>query len=64
MPRPANPDARLTALPVSTRDLSAVLGPLWKLGMPVNCDRCLTPCNGVEEIGPLCAATTAETGAA
>nr|MDQ3642228.1 hypothetical protein [Actinomycetota bacterium] len=64
VPRPANPDTRLTGLPGSTRDLSAVLGPLWKPGMPVNCDRCLTPCNGVEEIGPLTVATTAETDAA
>jgi hypothetical protein len=32
--------------------------------MPVNCDKCLSPCNGVEEIGLRIAASQPEAGAA
>jgi hypothetical protein len=52
--RPAQPEARLTELPVSTADLRRALGPRFKAGMPVSCDRCLGECQGIEDpfLGP------------
>jgi hypothetical protein len=47
--RPAIPEARLTALPIPTPDLAAALGPDFKIGMPVSCDRCLAACPGIED---------------
>jgi hypothetical protein len=47
--RPDQPDARLTALPVSTEALRSAMPPEWQPGAPVSCDRCLLPCEGVEE---------------
>ena len=48
--RPANPEARLLALPVETQRLAEALGPAFKLGVPVSCDRCLGQCWGFDEI--------------
>ena len=48
--RPAQPDARLTALPVDSDELRAALGPGFQIGMPVSCDRCLTSCGGFREL--------------
>lgn len=45
--RPADPDARIHRLSVSTKELRARLGPNWQPGMRVSCDRCLTPCDGL-----------------
>jgi hypothetical protein len=46
--RPAQPDARLIALPIDTNDLMDALGPGFKVGMRVDCSRCLLPCHGLE----------------
>lgn len=48
--RPRQPDARITSMSVSLEDLQASLGPSWRPGMPVSCDRCLLPCDGVQEL--------------
>jgi hypothetical protein len=47
--QPADPEARLTAMPISTEALAEALGPEFELGMPLNCDKCLTPCSGIED---------------
>lgn len=46
--RPANPDARIESIGVSDADLRKRLGPQFERGMRVRCDRCMTPCDGVE----------------
>lgn len=45
--KPAQPDARIQRRSVDTADLQAALGPDWAPGVPVNCDFCLTPCEGL-----------------
>lgn len=45
--RPAQPDARIESISVETRELRERLGPAFRPGMPVLCDKCLTPCGGV-----------------
>jgi hypothetical protein len=47
--RPEQPDARMSAIPLSISDLRAAMPPEWQPGMPLSCDRCLLPCDGVEE---------------
>jgi len=47
--KPAQPDARITSLPVDT----AALGPSFVPGTPINCNRCIRPCVGIEEIESL-----------
>lgn len=47
--RPAFPDARIGSIGVSHESLRAELGPRWKPGTPVRCDRCLSDCDGVAE---------------
>jgi hypothetical protein len=47
--RPAYADARFVAISVDNADLANSLGPAWKPGMTVNCDRCLTQCDGVSD---------------
>jgi hypothetical protein len=47
--RPATPEARLTAVPISTPELAEFLGPGFRVGMPVSCDRCLSDCPGIED---------------
>jgi hypothetical protein len=49
--RPAQPEARLLALPLSNDDLREALPPEWTPGSPLSCDQCLTPCPGIEESG-------------
>lgn len=44
--RPAQPDARLGRVSISTTDLQDALGEEWAPGMPVSCDKCLLPCPG------------------
>jgi hypothetical protein len=46
---PAQPEARLLALPVDKDALIRGLGPKFDYGMPVSCDRCLEPCHGFVE---------------
>lgn len=48
--RPKNPDARLTSWGIGTDELRTRLGPSWSPGMGVTCDRCLGPCDGVQEL--------------
>jgi len=47
--RPAQPEARLVELPISTEALRTALGPGFKVGMPVSCDKCLGECEGIED---------------
>jgi hypothetical protein len=47
--RPEQPDARMQAIPISIADLRSALPSQWQPGMSVSCDRCLLPCDGVEE---------------
>jgi hypothetical protein len=51
VPRPANPEARLTRIPVPTKDLAEVLGPSFIRGIAVSCDKCLGPCPGFSDFG-------------
>lgn len=46
--RPAQPDARIESIGLRDAELREQLGPAFRRGMPVRCDRCLTPCDGVE----------------
>lgn len=46
--RPVQPDARLTAIPVSTPNLRATLGAGFVIGTRVDCNRCLEPCPGFD----------------
>lgn len=45
--RPAQPDARLQRVSVATSDLQEALGPQWRPGMRVSCDKCLSDCPGL-----------------
>lgn len=45
--KPANPEARFTSVDVDLAALQEHLGPNFVPGMPVNCDRCLSPCGGL-----------------
>jgi hypothetical protein len=45
--RPAQPDARIHAISIGTGELREMLGPEFRPGMPVSCDRCLNPCTGL-----------------
>jgi hypothetical protein len=47
--RPKQPDARINSMGVGIDELRKVLPAVWQAGMPVRCDRCLTPCDGVKE---------------
>ena len=47
--RPAQPQARLTALPIETEVLRRRLGPAFREGMEVSCDLCLGECWGFDE---------------
>ena len=51
--KPAQPDARMTKIPVDMGSLKNVLGNSFKVGYPVSCDRCLNPCRGIEEVASL-----------
>lgn len=44
--RPAQPDARIQRVSVSTKDLHEALGGTWQPGMTVSCDKCHQPCWG------------------
>jgi hypothetical protein len=48
--RPADPEARLLALPVDSKRLTTKLGPGFVMGMTVNCDKCLGECWGFDEL--------------
>jgi hypothetical protein len=50
VPRPANPEARLLALPVQTQPLPKALGPTSRLEVSMPCDRCLGGCWGFDEV--------------
>ncbi|MFZ4812744.1 MAG: HK97 family phage prohead protease, partial [Ilumatobacteraceae bacterium] len=47
--RPAFPDARIDRVSVPLEKLQVELGPIWKAGMSVLCNRCLLDCDGVIE---------------
>jgi hypothetical protein len=44
--RPVQPDARLTAVPIETKDLADYLGPGFTPGMRLQCSQCLERCGG------------------
>lgn len=46
VPRPANPEARITNISVSSSDLIDALGSRFVPGMPVSCNKCLAGCPG------------------
>ncbi len=48
--KPAQPEARAISLPVDTDSLKQALGPEFRPGMAVSCDKCLHPCSGFEEL--------------
>lgn len=50
--RPAQPEARLLGIPVSSDDLANALGG-FQPGIEVSCDKCLEDCPGFEEIPAL-----------
>jgi len=45
--KPANPEARFTSIGLDLAQLQGHLGPEFRPGMPVSCDRCLSSCNGL-----------------
>lgn len=45
--KPANPEARFTSVGIDVAILQDHLSPSFVPGMPVNCDRCLLPCEGL-----------------
>ncbi len=45
--RPSVPDARVHSQSVDLAKLSEALGPDFKAGMPVSCDKCLDVCSGI-----------------
>jgi hypothetical protein len=47
--RPAQPDARIQRVSVSTKELSESLGDAFRPGVTLNCDRCLSGCDGVHD---------------
>ena len=47
--RPSQPDARIHAISIDNDELRERLPPEWEPGIPVNCDRCLLPCDGVHD---------------
>jgi len=51
VPRPANPEARLTRIPVSTTDLAEAIGSSFIRGINVSCNKCLGPCPGFSDFG-------------
>jgi hypothetical protein len=50
--RPAQPEARLVAMPLSVEGLQELLGPEFVPGMPVSCDQCLLDCPGFTRLSP------------
>jgi hypothetical protein len=47
VPKPAHPEARIHAVGVSVSELRAALGPGFRPGMDISCDRCLSRCGGL-----------------
>jgi hypothetical protein len=47
--RPAMPDARIMSISVDFDDLRKRLGEKFTPGIPVTCDNCLIPCDGVAQ---------------
>lgn len=47
VPKPANPEARLLAMSVTTAELTNALGEGFAPGVDVDCDRCLRLCHGL-----------------
>jgi hypothetical protein len=45
--RPEQPDARIMGMSVDMSDLRESLGEEFSPGVPVTCDRCLSPCDGM-----------------
>lgn len=50
--KPAHPDARLTSVSYSVRELKDALGDDFEPGVEVDCNRCLRPCQGLNRLGP------------
>lgn len=47
--KPANPEARLTELPIDLEQLAAHLGGDFLPGVSISCDQCLGPCQGFSD---------------
>jgi hypothetical protein len=52
VPRPSQPEARLTAISMSSDDLREYLGPGFVVGMPLSCNKCLSGCWGFTTLEP------------
>jgi hypothetical protein len=48
--RPNQPDARVHSISLARTELESELGPSFRYGMPVSCDRCLGECVGMTEL--------------
>ncbi|MFH8716686.1 hypothetical protein [Streptomyces zaomyceticus] len=48
--KPAQPEARLSEIPIDIDDLANVLGPHFLPGITVSCDKCLDSCAGFTEL--------------
>jgi hypothetical protein len=44
---PVDPHARIQSFPITLKQLREKLGPQFEPGMPINCDQCLKPCEGM-----------------
>lgn len=47
--RPSMPDARILSMSIPNSELRKVLGPKFRPGVPLSCDRCLSACGGVND---------------
>ncbi|MEC3980419.1 hypothetical protein [Amycolatopsis sp. H20-H5] len=47
--QPAQPDARIESVSISTSELRDKHGDGFRAGMPVTCDNCLSACGGVHQ---------------
>jgi hypothetical protein len=50
--RPVQPEARIISLSISNDDLAKALGPEFRPGIPLSCDKCLGGCWGFNEFEP------------
>lgn len=47
--RPSMPDARILSMSIPNSELRKLLGPKFRPGVPLSCDRCLSDCGGVND---------------
>jgi hypothetical protein len=47
--RPSMPDARILSMAIPISELKKLLGPKFRPGVPLSCNRCLSECRGVND---------------